>query len=347
MFRAKPRAMSAADYVVRAASGADLSGLIGLRALTGPGFTSLSISDQLLAARLAITTQSFSAAAEAPGEERYLLILEHAPTGEIAGLAQVKATVGRDQPFFNFRLLQIAAASAAARRRYDMDVLILVNECAGCSEVGSLFVRREHRVHGLGRLLSRARYMLMAAAPHRFAPRVVSELRGYFTPEGVSPLWEALGRHFFRMDFEEADHLSATSDNQFIVDLMPKYPIYVDLLAPEARSVIGRCHPEGEGARRLLEQEGFRFDRMIDIFDGGPLLSAPRDSIRTLRKARLLRAREGQVRGAVGALIANPDLRAFRCVAAPAILAEDEITLSHETLTRLGLAPGAHVLAAP
>jgi arginine N-succinyltransferase len=261
-------------------------------------------------------------------------------------MAQVKALVGVAQPFFSFRVLQIAAASAAAARRYDMDVLILVNECAGCTEVGSLFVKSEHRIHGLGRLLSRARYMLMAADPERFAPRIVSELRGFFTPEGVSPFWEALGRHFFRMDFEAADHLSATTDNQFILDLMPKYPIYVDLLARTAQDVIGRCHPEGEGARRLLEREGFRFDRVIDIFDGGPLFTAPRDTIATVRKARLLRAREGAEGDGV-MLLANPDVASFRCVSALAQVTADEIILTRETMNRLGVAPGAQVLASP
>lgn len=338
--------MNAADYVVRAAIQADLAGLIDLRALTGPGFTSLAISDGLLSERVTLAERSFAAVTDAPGEERYLLILEHLSSGQIVGLAQVKATVGSVQPFFNFRLLQIAAASAAARRRYDMDVLILVNECSGCSEVGSLFVKREHRVHGLGRLLARARYMLIAAAPDRFAPRIVAELRGFFTPEGVSPFWEALGRHFFRMDFEEADYLSATTDNRFILDLMPKYPIYVDLLAPEAQGVIGRCHPEGEGARRLLEQEGFRYDRVIDIFDGGPLLTSPRDTIRTVREARAMRAREG-VAGEALALIANPDVRSFRCVMALARLTEEEVILSGETLRRIGVAPGGQVLVAP
>ncbi|MEJ0023565.1 MAG: arginine N-succinyltransferase [Alphaproteobacteria bacterium] len=339
--------MSAADYVVRPATEADLPALIGFRALTGPGFTSLSIDDDRLASRLALAARSFSTSSEPRTDQRYILFLEHVPTGQIAGLAQVKAVVGRTQPFFNFRILQIAAASAAAARRYDMDVLILVNECAGCTEVGSLFVKAEHRIHGLGRLLSRARYMLMAADPERFAPRIVSELRGFFTPDGVSPFWEALGRHFFRMDFEAADHLSATSDNQFILDLMPKYPIYVDLLAKAAQDVIGRCHPEGEGARRLLEQEGFRFDRVVDIFDGGPLLSAPRDTIRTVRKAQLLRAREGAAGGDTPMLLANPEVAAFRCISAPAQLTAEEIILPRASMQRLGVSSGARILAAP
>ena len=335
---------AANEYVVRAARPGDLATLIEMRALVGPGFTSLAIDDALLAERLGIVARSFSAPVQAPGDERYILLLEHAPTGAIAGLAQVKAVVGVKQPFFNFRILKISAASAAARRRYDMDVLILVNECAGCTEVGTLFVRAEHRVGGLGRMLAQARYMLMAAEPARFAPRVVSELRGFSTPEGVSPFWEHLGRHFFRMSFTEADNLSATTDNQFILDLMPKYPIYVDLLEESARAVIGQCHPEGEGARRLLEREGFRYERVIDIFDGGPLLSSPRDAIATVRGARVLTLRAGAPERPTRVMVSTPQVSEFRCAAAMGEARGDEAVIPAADIARLGLQDGARVL---
>src|SRR5262249_13189545 len=212
------------------------------------------------ALRLAHTRHCFATKVEKPGSERYLLALEHRETGQVVGCCQVKATIGASPPFFNFRVLRVAQASAAAQRRFDMDVLILVNEFTGASEVGSLFVHPEHRGPGVGKALAQTRYMLMAAEPHRFNERVVSELRGVVHPDGVSPFWEAIGRHFFKMDFAEADALSARTDNQFILDLMPKYPIYVDLLPEEARGVIGQCHQSGVAARRMLEVEGFRFD---------------------------------------------------------------------------------------
>ena len=34
--------------------------------------------------------------------------------------------------------------------------------------------------------------------------------------------------------------------------LMPKYPIYKELLSEEAQAVIGETHPDGGGAKRLL-----------------------------------------------------------------------------------------------
>ncbi|MGE3302266.1 MAG: arginine N-succinyltransferase [Hyphomonadaceae bacterium] len=336
--------MSGVGYVVRAARPEDLPAFRTLRALAGPGFTSLSISDEALESRLGVSGESFAHAVTAPGEERYILALEAPGGGEVAGLAQVKATIGVSQPFFNFRVLRIAQVSAAARRRHDLDVLMLVNESAQCSEVGSLFVRSEHRAAGVGRLLAQARYMMMAAAPQRFGERIVSELRGRVDANGVSPFWEHLGRHFFRMDFEEADRLSATTDNQFILDLMPKYPIYVDLLAPEAQAVIGLCHPEGEPARRLLEKEGFRYDNLIDIFDAGPLLSAARDTIATRRLAVRWTARTGEP-GEKQALLANPDMARFRCTRAAAALGDDgAAVLAPATMQALSLRDGEAVL---
>ncbi|MGE3251948.1 MAG: arginine N-succinyltransferase [Hyphomonadaceae bacterium] len=333
------------DYVIRAVRSSDLGGFQALRELAGAGFTSLMVDDAKMAARLNDAERSFAADANAPGGERYMLALEHLPTGALAGSAGVKATVGADPPFFNFRILTIAQASHAADRRFDMDVLILVNDFTGCSEVGSLFLRPEHRAGGVGRALAQTRYMLMAAAPERFNERVVSELRGVVHPNGMSPFWEALGRHFFKMEFHEADKLSATTDNQFILDLMPKYPIYVDLLPADAQAVIGECHKDGMGARRLLEWEGFRFDYVVDIFDGGPLLSAARDSIRTKREARsaVLERHEAPA-NSVPSLIATKNVRDFRCIAAQASVTNGEARAHPAALEALGVKAGEEVL---
>lgn len=305
--------MSAPKYVIRAAGPADLEGFKQLREIAGAGFTSLMLDDRGMAAKLELSARSFASDATSAGPERYFLALEHIETGALAGCCGVKSTIGETPPFFNFRVITEAQSSAPANRRFDMRVLIGVNDFTGCSEVGSLFVRPEHRAHGIGRAVAQSRYMLMATAPHRFRDQVVSELRGVVSPEGVSPFWEAVGRHFFRMDFAEADKLSATTDNQFILDLMPQHPIYIDLLPEEARAVVGECHRDGEGARSLLEWEGFRFSNVVDIFDGGPLMSAPRDTLRTLRESKRMRIGAGEATGGKRALVASPRLGDFRC----------------------------------
>lgn len=337
--------MSAPAYVLRAAGPEDLESFKQLREIAGAGFTSLMLDDKAMAEKLELSRASFASDATGAGAERYFLALEHIESGALAGCCGVKSTIGETPPFFNFRLITEAQSSAVVNRRFDMRVLIGVNDFTGCSEVGSLFVRPEHRAGGVGRALAQSRYMLMATAPQRFRERVVSELRGVVRPDGTSPFWEAVGRHFFRMDFAEADKISAVTDNQFILDLMPQHPIYVDLLPQEARDVLGCCHPDGEGARRLLEWEGFSFSNVVDIFDGGPLMSVQRDHIRTLREARRVRLeRVADVAHGARALVASPTLRDFRCTSTHAAVANGVAGVSAETLAALRLDPGAEAL---
>ena len=91
---------------------------------------------------------------------------------------------------------------------------------------------------------------------------------------------------FSALTFPEADEFNAVHGTRFIADLMPKTPIYVDLLADSAKAVMGQPHPSGRAALRMLEHEGFVFDRYIDIFDGGPTVLATTDQIRTIRESR-------------------------------------------------------------
>ena len=333
------------NYVVRAAGPKDFAGFQQLREIAGAGFTSLMLDDKALAEKLALSEQSFAATVAAAGPERYFLALEHLQSGALVGCAGVKATIGKLPPFFNFRIITEAQFSGVVDKRFDMDVLIGVNDFTGCSEVGSLFVRPEHRAGGVGRALAQSRYMLMATAPQRFNTRVVSELRGVVSPDGVSPFWESVGRHFFRMDFAEADKLSATTDNQFILDLMPQHPIYIDLLPESARAVIGHCHKDGEAARRLLEWEGFSFSNVVDIFDGGPLMTVQRDHIRTLREARSVRvhAESGLIAGK-RALIARPLTGDFRCTTTRAAVVGGGAQVDAAALAALGLNNGDEAL---
>ncbi|MFN4024729.1 MAG: arginine N-succinyltransferase [Hyphomonas sp.] len=291
------------SYVMRPSRLDDLGALMELAELSGPGFTSLPVDEPILSERLDKSERAFHSRQKNLQYGKYLMMMEHVPTGKVVGCSAVKAGTGIDQPFFNYRIITLAQAShAAGNLRFDMDALVLTNEYVGFTEVGTLFLKPDHRGGGAGRLAAQARYLLMAAAPDRFSDKVLAELRGVVDDEGVSPFWECLGRHFFRMDFAEADRLSATTDNQFIMDLMPRYPIYVDLLPPEAREVIGRCHSDGVGAYKLLQWEGFEFDRTVDIFDGGPLVAAQRRHIRTIQESRSVTVEAGDVE-------ADPDAR--------------------------------------
>ncbi|HRK66494.1 MAG TPA: arginine N-succinyltransferase, partial [Hyphomonas sp.] len=133
--------------------------------------------------------------------------------------------------------------------------------------------------------------------------------------------------------------------NQFIVDLMPRYPIYVDLLPPEAREVIGRCHSDGVGAYKLLQWEGFEFDRTVDIFDGGPLVAAQRRHIRTIQESRLVTVVEGETSGddeARQGMLSSNKLPDFR-VSLGKFVRRDEsnLVVPADVLDALKLKPGA------
>src|SRR3546814_18927823 len=87
------------------------------------------------------------------------------------------------------------------------------------------------------------------------------------------------------MGFQEADYFNAINGNQFIADLMPKHPVYIAMLDDDARAVIGVPPPSGRAAMQMLENEGFRFDGYLDIFDGGPTMVAQTDAVRSVRAA--------------------------------------------------------------
>jgi len=302
--------------VVRPAISKDIDSICDLAELAGAGFTSLAVGREALKKRLSKSVKSFAGPDEISPDNVYLLILEDSSNNDVVGMSAVKAQIGVRDPFFNFRILNVAQKSEVTHSRFDMRVLVLVNEYAGASEVGTLFVKEEWRGANAGRLISQARYMLMASAPNRFGEQVISELRGQVSDTGASPFWDGLGRKFFRMDFNAADKISAEKDNQFILDLMPKHPIYVDLLPDEAREVIGQTHKDGAGARRYLEAEGFRYSGVIDIFDAGPSFSAPLSDLRTIRDSRLFEFRSisSTEDAVITALISNDKLNDFRCV---------------------------------
>lgn len=326
--------------VVRPAGPADLDFLLELAILSGPGFTSLPEDPDQLAERLDLSRDSF-AGALTPQERWYTLMLEESETGDVDGIGSVKAAVGLKRPFFSFRVVNNAQSSPSLGIKLEQKTLVLVNECTGWTEVGSLFLKADRRKGGAGRLLSQSRYMLIGAEPELFNENVLAELRGVFTPDGACPFWDHVAHKFFPMDFDEADRMTGSTDKQFILDLAPRHPIYIDLLPEPARAVIGKVHPQGVPAMALLESEGFRPNGLIDIFDAGPTVSCQRDNIRTVRDARSLTvAVADEVEAELPALISTDSVSAFRAVRQRAHIEGDVATLNRETADALKVRAG-------
>lgn len=333
---------------IRAATPGDLEALYALALRTGGGFTNLPADRDGLQRRLAQSQASMTAEIQLPGGELYLLVMEDLQSGEVAGTASLFAKLGSDWPFYSFRRTRTTHASKEMGKMLSHDVLHLVNDFDGFSEVGGLFLNPEHRRLGAGRLLARSRYLFMARLPHRFSDRVMADLRGYQDDAGHWPFWEALGRHFFDMEFEAADQFNGLHGNQFIADLMPRYPIYTRLLTPAAQAAIGQPHRAGVAAMKLLQDEGFRSDGYVDIFDGGPSVHARLSDLRTFREGShdVIAAIVRQPLRSPS-LIATGDAADYRCCIGEVTVTPQGAVISPDAAACLHISEGESIYHAP
>jgi arginine N-succinyltransferase len=96
----------------------------------------------------------------------------------------------------------------------------------------------------------------------------------------------------------------------------------------------------------MLENEGFVFDRYIDIFDGGPTVTAPTDQIRTIEEAELYTVAQIGDGGAQRMLAATGRLTDFRaCCASVKKLAKKTLLIDPEAAELLEVDVGDEVLA--
>ena len=178
----------------------------------------------------------------------------------------------------------------------------------------------------------------MAQFRNRFPETVMADLRGYFDEHGHSPFWNAVGQHFFEMDFAEADLYGAINGNQFIADLMPKQPIYVNMLPQSAQDVIGRPNSKGKPALQMLNDEGLRWNGHVDIFDAAPSVDCKIDdmlSIKNSHSAELLGISEYE--GDESAMVANSDIDSFQTCLSTISVERGGVRLPRDVIKALGL----------
>lgn len=333
------------SWQVRAARGSDLDALYDLAMMTGGGFTNLPQDRGAMAERLARSDAAYARDLSAPDDELYMLVLEQITTGRIGGTAVIFSRIGVEWPFYSYKLSTLQQSSKELGKTFPIQTLNLTSDHDGASEVGGLFLHPDLRTGGLGRLLARSRYLFIAGHRARFADRLIAELRGVIDDDGGSAFWDALGKAFFGMAFQDADRFNAMHGNQFIADLMPKYPVYVALLPEAARAVIGKPHPRGVPAMKMLEAEGFGFDGYVDIFDGGPTVAVRTDQVRTIRDSRA-GAVIDLVDGSAGlerALLATGQLGEFRSWIGHADWIGDQLVLPRGEAEPVGVGVGTEV----
>jgi arginine N-succinyltransferase len=337
-------------YVVRPVELADIGALEAMAAVTMPGVHTLPRTREKIAESVDRSIASFSAHVDIPSEESYLFVLEELGTGGIVGTAAVHASAGSNGTYFAFRNDVIQQVSRDLNISHSVHALTLCSELTAYSQLSGFYVRNRETAGLEAALLSRARLLFAVLAPHRFGDRFFVPLAGVTDGEGQSPFWNALGRKFFKMDFLDAERVIGGARNRtLIVELMPHYPVYVPLLPGDAQAAMGQIHPSGQLSFNLLTEEGFEADEYIDIFDGGPILQAHRNSLRSFAGSCVRRvdtaARAGGPESLVKYAIASNE-RDFRAitVACPPVETGEVVCLPLEARDALKVAPGENVI---
>lgn len=333
--------------MVRPVAISDHAEILALAREAGIGMTSLPPDPDVLARKIEHSVASCAFKVD-PQDESFLFVLMDTDTGRLVGTTGVVAHVGTKRPFYSYKLSTIVQTSGNLGIYSDHHVLHMVNDYTGATEIGSLFLLPPYRRDGIGTFLSRCRYLMLAELEGLFSNVVISEIRGVQDEQGESPFYKNLAQHFFQMDFKRADFIHATQGGQFISDLMPRYPIYVNLLAPKAQETIGVPLKASLPAMTLLEKEGFRHQGYVDVFDAGPTMQAERTAIRSVRKSR--RAELTEIRPVSAGLkymVATTSLPDFHVALTALEETKSGVAINAATAELLRLQPGDAVRYMP
>jgi arginine N-succinyltransferase len=93
----------------------------------------------------------------------------------------------------------------------------------------------------------------------------------------------------------------------------------------------------------MLENEGFAWERYVDIFDGGPTMTARTDQVNTVRDAKAAKVAAVEA-GGEAALVATGSLKEFRVTQGRVAVTGDSVAIDPRTAELLGIGIGDDVL---
>ena len=282
-------------------------------------------------------------------EAEYLFVAEDVTAGMIVGSSLILAKNGTaTQPNFSFKILKKEHFSQELGVGFIHQLLRLVANTDGPTEVGGLVVDRAYRrrPERVGRMVSLSRFVYIGMHPERFEDDLHSEMAPPLTEDGRSEFWEALGRRFTGMPYQEADQISG-QHNGFIPNLFPSEDIYLALLDVKARLVLGRVGQETQGALQLLNRIGFKYKDEVDPFDGGPHVGCKKTEVTLIKDLRRGRLARGAVTSGTLGMIGLERDTGFTGTASAFALDGDRLTVPDETWTLLGLREGEDAFVTP
>lgn len=335
-------------YEIRAALPSDEDELLALAAHLDS--VNLAHDRDHVRALLEHSDASFSGRIEDPKLRRYVFLLRDLERGRAVGTSTIIAQLGRrGVPYVYLDVIGEEKYSSALDLHFHHVGLRMGYSYDGPTEIGGLVVHPDYRraPEKLGLAISYVRFLYVAAHRALFEDELLAELLPPLEADGTSHLWEALGRHFTGMSYQEADRLSSRNKD-FIRDLFPSGLVYASVLPQAAQGVIGKVGAQTRGVEKMLRRIGFRYAERVDPFDGGPHFTAGTEEVTLVRAAR--RARLAGPLPAAGrgdrALIVRElgEPPWLRGVLADVAEAGEEAQVSPEAAAHLGLAPGGELL---
>lgn len=356
---------STPQFVVRRAMASDLPTLHKLSKMVH--FINLPPDQEIIADKIRNSRRSFlRAARDAKSVQRsdlhhssggisqktaqadiFMFVIEELNTEGCIGSSQVVSQMGGPgQPNVCFRL--------ETREKYAEDLKfgskhtvarVYLDE-TGPTELGGLILQpsfRGHK-HRLGRFISLVRFHFIALHRKMFRPTILAEMMAPISSKGESIVWDALGRRFIPLSYDEADRFCQYSRG-FMTDLLPEGDIHLSLLPPQARAQIGEVGPDTVPARRMLERLGFSYNGFVDPFDGGPYLTVNTDEIQLVNDTFsselgvTIKYDQTDKVGIVSCLNNDGDFRAVQC--AFKVDRNGKLRVTSETMVALHAEPGA------
>lgn len=338
--------------ITRPVEHTDLPALLELAENSGPGMTNLPKDKQALTEKIETSIHSFGNGTKESELLGYFFVLEDFNSKKLVGCSGIMGAGSHMMPFYHFKMSNVKYVNNELGLSKNHKILTMVNDYQGCTEICSLFLLPGFREHHNGSLLSRSRFMFMAEFPDRFNKTIIAEMRGVMEEDGSQPFWDNVISHFIDLPFLEADRLTGRGVKQFISDMMPRYPIYVEMLPKAAQNVIDKVHKDTRPALAMLLKEGFASHGYIDIFEAGTMVECKLNNIRTVKKSnknRISEIKSGQNidNNEKLYLISNADINFKTCVANLDFNDNNEIIISEEVASALNLVKTDYIRYSP